>query len=238
MRAVFARGWTLLARNPIIIVPSLLVAFAGGAVAYALSAWGDLSWQFFGDLNAAGPGAFWLFFGTIVAFALRIFGALIAIAFTTGMAGAAWERGAARFSDGADAFRREGLKVLGALLLLFVIGLVAAALVVPTFGISMLLYMVFMMYTMPAVVIDDRAASDAIVDSVRIAARNFGVTLLLVVLIVALAVAGGFVGDLAAGVPFLGQAISWIVMEAVVAYVTLVVVGEYRTLTRPANQAS
>jgi hypothetical protein len=107
------------------------------------------------------------------------------------------------------------------------IGLVAAALVVPTFGISMLAYMVFMIYTMPAVVVGDRPAQDALVDSIRLAAQNFGVTLALVVLIIILAVIGGAIGDAAGRIPFLGEALSWILMEVVVAYVMLVVVGEY-----------
>lgn len=227
MKEIFARAFVLLRRNLIIVVPSLVVGLIAAGIASVLSASGYLSWAFFGDLNAQGPGAFWLFFATIVAFGLRIFGALVVIAFTTGMAGAAWTRGTATLADGVAAFKREGLQVLVAIVLLFAIGLVAAALVVPTFGISLLAYMIFMIYTMPAVVVGDRHAQDALVDSIRLAAQNFGVTLALVVLIIVLAVIGGFIGDAAGRIPFLGEAVSWIIMEAVVAYVTLVVVGEY-----------
>jgi len=232
MKDVFGTALLLLRRNAIIVVPSLIVGVLSALVAYVLSASGFLSWGFFGDLNAQGPGAFWLFFGTIVAFGLRVLGALVAIAFTTGMAGAAWDHGSATLADGVDAFRREGLQVLVALALLFLIGLVASALVVPTFGISLLVYMVFMIYTMPAVVVAELPAQDAILESIRTAASNFGVTLLLVVLIVVLAVVGGLLGSAAGRIPFLGEAVSWIVMEAVVAYATLVVVGEYLKLRR------
>lgn len=227
MKDIFLHALVLLRRNLIIVLPSLVVGLIAAGVAALLSSAGYLSWGFFGDLNAQGPGAFWMFFATIVALGLRIFGALVVIAFTTGMAGAAWARGTATLADGFAAFKREGLQVLLAIVLLFLIGLVAAALVVPTFGISMLAYMLFMIYTMPAVVVGDRPAQDALVDSIRLAAQNFGVTLALVVLIVILAVVGGAIGDAAGRIPFLGEALSWILMEVVVAYVMLVVVGEY-----------
>lgn len=238
MKQIFGQAFVLLSRNIIIVVPSLIVALASAFAAYALSQSGYLSWRFFGDMNAEGPGAFWQFFGTIVAFGLRILGALVAIAFTTGMAGAAWRSGRASLRDGVSAFRRDWLQLLIALALLFVVGLVASALVVPTFGISLLVYMVFMIYTMPAVIVADRPAQDAIVDSVRIAAGNFWVTLVLVLLIVVLATLGSVVGNAAGQIPLLGEAISWIVMELVVAYATLVVVGEYLKLSGAGSKAS
>jgi hypothetical protein len=237
MKDLFGRALQLLQRNIIIIVPSLIVGIVSAVVAYVLSASGYASWQFFGDLNAQGPGAFWQFFETIVALGLRVLGALFAIAFTTGMAGAAWRHGTTTLADGVRAFRREGFQTLVALALLFVIGLVASSLVVPTFGFSLLAYMVFMIYTMPAVVVADRPALDAIVESVRIAASNFGVTFLLVLLIIVLAVIGGLAGSALGQIPLLGEAVSWLVMEAVVAYATLVVVGEYLKLGGAVREA-
>jgi hypothetical protein len=237
MKAIFAEAFLLLRRNMIIVVPSLIVGIASAVAAYVLSLSGYLSWEFFGDLDAQGPAAFWHFVGTIVALGLRILGALVAIAFTTGMAGAAWQRGRAHLADGLAALRHEGLQVFIALALLFALGLIASALVVPTFGISLLAYMVFMMYTMPAVVVGNRAAQDAIVDSIRIAAGNFGVTLVLVLIIAVLAAVGGLVGAAAGRIPLLGEALSWLTMELVVAYATLVVVGEYLKLRHVATQA-
>lgn len=189
-------------------------------------------------MSSGGASAFWGFLATVVAVALRILGALVAIAFTTGMAAAAWDRGTASLADGAQAFRRDGLQVFFALVMLFLIGLVASALLWPTFGLSLLAYMIFMIYTMPAVVVGGRAAQDAIVESVGTAASNFGVTLLLVVLIIALAVIGGLLGYGTGRIPFLGEAVSWIVMEAVVAFATLVVVGEYLKLRKAPSEAS
>ncbi|HKU68831.1 MAG TPA: hypothetical protein VJP85_13730 [Candidatus Baltobacteraceae bacterium] len=235
--ATLLRAWGLLCANPLIIVPSILLGIASAAIATVLSQRGVLSWAFFSDMDVQGPGAFWYFFGTIVAMALRIVAAVAAIAFTAGMAAAAWRSGTAQFADGAEAFRRNGVQAALALVLLTLVGLVAAALVVPTFGLSVLLYMIFLLYAMPAVLVGNRGAYDAIVESVSIAWRSFGVTFVVVLLVIALAVAGGKLGDLAAGLPFVGQLLGWVVMEAVVAYATLVVVGEYLQLGSPADQA-
>lgn len=237
MIEVFVRSFHLLRRNPIVVLPSLVVAVLSAGVSYALAAEGDLSWGFYGDLNAQGAGAFWMFFETIVAFGMRILGALVAIAFTTGMAGAAWSRGSASLAAGFGAFRGRGAQALLALVILFLTGLAAAALTVPTFGISVLTYMIFILYTMPAVIVGGRTAIDGIVESMRMAAQNFTVTLAVVALIVVLAVLGGLAGELAGRIPLLGEVIAWVVMEAVVAYATLVVVGEYVKLRRPADQA-
>jgi hypothetical protein len=141
-------------------------------------------------------------------------------------------------SDGAAVFARNGLQAFLALLLLMLLGIVAAALIVPTFGISVLLYMTFMLYAMPGVLVGNRGALDAIVESIGIAWRSFGVTLTVVLLIIALAIAAGWLGVLLANVPFLGSIVGWVVMEVVVAYATLVVVGEYLQLGSPADQAS
>lgn len=231
------RALNLLRANPVIIVPSILLGIASAAIATVLSEHGFLSWAFFSDMNAQGPNAFWLFFGTIVAMSLRIVAAVAAIAFTTGMAAAAWRRGRANVSDGAAAFRRNGVQAFAALVLLTLVGLVAAALLVPTFGLSVLLYMIFFLYAMPAVLAGNRGAYDGLVESMGMAWRSFGVTAVVVLLIVALAIAGGKLGDLVAGLPFAGQLLGWVVMEAVVAYATLVVVGEYLQLSAPADQA-
>jgi hypothetical protein len=233
----FARAWELLRRNWIIVVPAIVIGLAGALVSSALANAGFLSWSFFGDMNVQGPGAFWLFLETIVAIGLRMVGTVIAIGFTVGMAAAAWTTGTARFSDGAAAFRRNGVQAFFALVLLTVLGLVAAALAVPTFALSVLAYLIFMLYAMPAVLVGNRGATDAVIESISLAWRSFGITLAVVLLIIALAIAGGVLGDLLARLPFAGDALGWIVMEAVVAYAAVVVVGEYLQLRPTPNQA-
>lgn len=231
------RAWTLLSANWIIVLPSIVVGIVSAGIATALSQNGFLSWAFFGNMDVQGPTGFWMFLGTVVAMALRIVAAVAAIAFTAGMAAAAWRGGVARFSDGADAFRRNGLQAFFALLLLTLLGVIAAALIVPTFGISVLAYMTFLLYAMPGVLVGNRGATEAIVESIGLAWRSFGVTFVVVLLIIALAIGGGWLGDLLSRLPLAGEVLSWVVMEAVVAYATLVVVGEYLELGSPADQA-
>lgn len=235
--ATFLRAWNLLSRNWTIVLPSIAVGLVSAAAATALSNSGWLSLSYFADLNEQGPGAFTAFLATIVAMGLRIVAAVVAMAFTAGMAAGAWSRGAARFADGAAAFRRNGLQAFFALILLTLLGLFAAALFIPTFGLSVLAYMVFMIYAMPGVLVGNRGAIEGIIESIGLAWRSFGVTFAVVLLIIALAVAGGLLGDVLERVPFLGQVLGWIVMEAVVAYATLVVVGEYLHLLSPSDQA-
>lgn len=235
--ATFARAWNVLSRNWIIVVPSILVGAIGAAIATALAGSGWLSWQFFGDLNQTGQSGYLSFLASIVAMALRIVGAVVAIGFTCGMAAAAWRRGTAHFADGAEALRRNGVHAFVALVILTLLGLVAAALFIPTFGLSVLAYMVFMLYAMPGVLVGNRGATDAVVESIALSWRSFGVTFLLVVLIAVLAVAGGLLGDFLSRVPFLGQLLGWVIMEIVVAYATLVVVGEYIQLLGAPDQA-
>lgn len=237
VRATFARAWEVLRSNLIITVPAIVIGIVGAAAAQVLSNAGLLSWSFFGDMNAQGPGAFWQFLETIVAIGLRMVATVVAIAFTAGMAAAAWTRGTARFSDGAAAFRRNGVQAFFALVLLTVLGLVAAALAVPTFALSVLAYLIFLLYAMPAVLVGNRGATDAVVESITLAWRSFAVTLALVLLIIGLAIAGGVIGDLLARLPFVGDALGWIVMEAVVAYAAVVVVGEYLQLRPTPDQA-
>ena len=231
------RAWTLLSANWIIVLPSIVVGVVSAGIATALAQNGFLSWAFFGNMDVQGPTGFWMFFGTIVAMVLRIVAAVAAIAFTAGMAAAAWRSGVARFSDGADTFRRNGLQAFFALLLLTLLGVIAAALIVPTFGISVLAYMTFLLYAMPGVLVGNRGATEAIVESIGLAWRSFGVTFVVVLLIIALAVGGGWLGDLLSRLPLAGEVLSWVVMEAVVAYATMVVVGEYLELGSPADQA-
>lgn len=237
MSEIFRRAFDLLRRNPIVLAPSVVVAVLSAAAAYVLRTSGDASWDFFGDLNAQGPQGFWLFFQTVIALSLRILGTLIVIAFTTGMAGAAWTRGSATLADGARAFARRGLQAAWALAMLFIIGVAASVLVVPTFGISVLLYATFVLYTMPAAIVGGRPAVDGIVESFRVAARNFGVTFAVVLLVIVLAVLGGLAGELSGRIPVLGDAVAWVVMQIVVAYATMVIVGEYLKLAAPADQA-
>jgi cytochrome c oxidase subunit IV len=235
----FRRAWQLLARNWVIIVPALVVGVITGAVLYLLDAYGAISVGSLDELNGGGPAAFTAFIGSIVAILVRIVGAIVSIAYTTGMAAAAWKRGSATLADGTAAFRADAGQIFIAMLLLFLLGLIAATFMDFTYYTTLLLYAIFVLYTMPAVIVGQRSGVDALVESFRIAGKNFWTTLGVVVLIGLIAAAGGIVAELVHDFPLLGQIVALVLMEAVVAYATLVVVGEYialrPTLDRPAE---
>ena len=225
----FVRSWQLLVRNPIIIVPPLVLGVAGGALAlYASNLVHALIFTGASDatVNAVSQTIDDVF-QTVVTVAV----AILEIAFVTGMAGAAWRTGRTRLSDGQSAFTHRGLQILAAMALLFIIGVCAAALAPVTFLVSLIAYAVFFIYTMAAVIIGDENAVEALGESCRLAAGNIGPTLAVIGLIVAITVVE------AVTITALGAAPNWLVFVAngllqqiVVTYAALVVAGEYLKL--------
>jgi hypothetical protein len=166
----------------------------------------------------------------IVLIVITLVGAIANTAFTTGMAGAAWERGTATLADGKRAFERDSGHIFVAMVGLFVLGLVAAILAVPTLGLALLAYLLFFIYTMPAAVVGERRGFDALAESARITTKRFWTTLIVVVLIGVIAVAAWFIILALRWAPFIGPLIGAILDEIAIAYFTLVVVGEYLNL--------
>lgn len=230
IRGTFHRAWELLTHNWVIVVPALVVGIITGAALYVLAAYADISFGSLSDLNGSGIGVFTSFIGSTIAVLVRILGAIVSIAYTTGMAGAAWQRGTATLADGRAALKHDALQVFVAIVLLFILGIIAAVFMEFTFYLTILLYAIFVLYTMPAVIVGGRPAVEGLIESFQIAWKNFRTTLIVVALILLIAVAGGFVAGLLHGIPFVGQVGELVLTEAVVAYATLVVVGEYLAL--------
>lgn len=215
--AIFARSWGLLLGNLAIVVPGLVVGAFAALVEFA-----------FEPTPAAALDA-----GLATRFAeglAQVVAAILSIAYTTGMAEAAWETGHARFADGTRAFRRDGGHVFVAMLLLFALGFVAALLAPFTVGVSLVAYVYFFIYTMAAAVVGERTGLAAVRESVEIAFRRPVPTLLTVAGVLLIAFAMGAVATLLAATPLIGPLVSALVVQAVIAYVVLVVVGEYRAL--------
>lgn len=219
---IFAQSWRLLLRRPSLLSPAIVVAVIFAAAAYVLARNHLLSWQFFGNLNAQGLGAFWLFFETIVALALRITGALVVMALTTVAAAKTWSAGLP-LPGGS----RTAWPLLGTLVLLCTLGMVAAVLVVPSFGLSVVVYLAFALYAVPAVLLGARGTTDAVLESMHIAAANLRTTFAAVLMVIAAAAAGGAAGSALGSASFAGALVSWLVMNAVVAYLTVAAVGIY-----------
>jgi hypothetical protein len=224
---VFARSWDLLTKNWIIIVPGIVVGLVVGIVTglFSPDASADSSDPFGALANLGTHIASSAIVGTI-----GIAGYIVTQCYTAGMAGAAWQRGTTTLEDGAIALRVDAGHVFIAALGLFGIGIIAAILVVPTLGLSFLAYYVFFIYTIASAVVGNHRGLEALAESYRIARTRFFPTLIIAVLLVVIRVCGGFIAAGLGWAPLIGPIVAAIIGQIVVAYATLVVVGEYLNL--------
>ncbi len=158
----------------------------------------------------------------------QIFTTVLAIAFTTGMADAAWRTSHGTFEDGLVAFRREGGHVTIAVIVLLGLGLVAALGAPATHGVSGALYAYCCVYTMPSAVVGERPGVIAIGESAAIAFKRPVATIVILVGVTLIAFAVAFGASVLQATPYVGSILGAIVIQAVIAFATLVLVGEYR----------
>jgi len=220
-RGIYGRSWRLLRSNWLIVVPGLVVGAVSGIVTQLLlPVNADLSGPL-ADVPAS-------IATTLAVNVVAIVAALLSIAYTTGMANAAWERGTATFADGRRALQRDTGRILVAMLALGLIGVVAALLAPYTALLSLAAYAFLCLYTMPSAVVGERNGLAAIAESARMAYAYALPTLLTILAIFAIGIVVGILAALVDLMPLLGHVLSAIVLQAVVAYVTLLVVGLYR----------
>lgn len=237
----FARASVLLARNPVVIVPGLILGSLGALAGLAILAIGG-SAAIGGLAGDQAPGTvpqqLAAIGAAVVASVIALLVLICAMAYVTGMAGAAWNGGKARLRDGWKAFDERGLQLLCAIVLLFAIGLIAALLAPLTRLVSVALYSIFTVYTMAAVVIGGRNAIVAVRESVHLAWTNLLPTVAVVALVVLVAFVGAWIGGTLGRIwpPLAGFATA-VVQQIVVAYAALVVTGEYLKL-RAADETS
>jgi hypothetical protein len=222
---IVVRSWRVFRMNPIIVAPGVVFGFVTGILAllFAPAPLPDTTAFSWSLVVANLP--------PVIAIVLvSLVGYMATVAFTTGMAAAAWRNGTTTIADGVSAFRRDGRHVAVATLGLVGIAIVAVILAVPTLLLSVFAAVVMFMYVMPAAVVDDMPGFAAIAVSFRIAKRRFGVSLLIAVGIAALQAVVGVVSGALAHIPFLGPVVQAILDQAAVAFATVVVVGEYINL--------
>lgn len=227
----FAQAWTLLRRNPVIVVPGLVLGIIGGAISIVVT------YAIYGSvLSSAGTADVAAVTQIVVAVVLTALSMLLAIvqmAYVTGMAGSAWQHGRTSLRDGWYAFSHRSIQTTIAVVLLFVIGVCAAVLAPVTFLVTLFAYMVFFIYTMASVIIGDREAVTAIAESCRLTLANFLPTLGIIVLVAVIAIAGGWIGSLIGRAqPLLGGLVAGVLQQVIVAYASLVVAGEYLKLSK------
>jgi hypothetical protein len=217
---VFARALKLLAGNWQIVVPGLVAGGLSALVSAILRPPAD-------DTGVTASVV------SLMAGALELIASIVSIAYTTGMAQAAWERGDANFADGYRAFSRDGSHVLVAMIGMFAAGLLAMWLSLYTFGLALAIYIFFFIYTMPAAVAGEEGGLHAMAQSARLALRR-PVTTGVMVLFLAFIVFG--VTALASflwSAPLVGPLAAALLGQTLIGYLTLVTVGEYLAL-RPA----
>lgn len=237
----FARAFVLLVRNWTIVVPGIVLGAIGFGLGFAIlaiagaSAIGGVSGN---DAAATVPEELMSILAAVVAVILALVTLICEMAYVTGMAGAAWKTGEAYLRDGYQAFEGRGTQIFVAIVLLSAAGFIAALLAPITLLLSAAAYAIFSIYTMAAVIIGNRTAFEAIAESCRLAWTNILPTLAVVALVVAVALAGGWIGNtLGHLVPIVSGLLEAFVQQIVVAYATLVIVGEYLKLRDPAPSA-
>lgn len=234
----FGRSWELLASNWIMLVPGLVIGIVAAVLVFF-----TVSAGLAGGVGLSAAGMSGAGFGTAAMFGLLaavigLVAMILTVAYTTGMAGAAWRTGTASLDDGAAAFRKDGGSILVAIVLLIVLGIVAALLALPTLFLSFLAFGLFFLYTFASIIVGGHSGTEAIADSARITLRNFVTTLLLLILICVVSFVGTWLGNVISNnIPLLGRIVAVIIQEIVTVYATLVIVGEYIKLSSPATVA-
>jgi hypothetical protein len=223
----FSRAWQLLSTNWIIIVPAIVIAIVAGIIIALLGMFGLASAVGFGAVGMGGAGfGSMMLAGAVIALVLLL-ASILTVAYTTGMAEAAWRTGKATLDDGAAAFRQDAGSLIAAVVLLLIIGIIALALAPFTLFLSVLACWLFFIYTFASVVVGRRSGTEALGESARMTSKNFLMTLAVVVLLcIAFAIAA-WVGNVLHHIPFLGAIASYVINQAVAAFATLVIVGEY-----------
>lgn len=222
---VFGRSWQLLTSNWVIIVPGLIVGIVAGILVGLFYHPPTVVYDANGIPQVAGASTGMI--GGAIAWIIGMIATVLTITYTTGMAGAAWATGKTTLADGSAAFQRDGAQVVIAMIGLFVVGFVAALLAIPTLGLALLAYLVFFLYTMPGVVVGERPGLAAMSESCRIALKRFAATIITVLIIGVIAVCSGFIAGALSFAPLIGPIVSAVIQQVVLAYVTLVIVGEY-----------
>jgi hypothetical protein len=167
------------------------------------------------------------FLSAVLVLAVIMLASILVIAYTTGMAGAAWQTGKATLDDGLAAFRADAAQIFIAVVLLFLLGCVAAALSIPTLGLALLAFYLFFLYALPAVIVGSRGGAEALGESARITSKNFVATLVIVVLLGIAFLIANWIAALFHSIPFVSMIVRQLILQVVTVYATLVIVGEY-----------
>lgn len=230
IESVFSRSWELMTRNWIIIVPGIVIGAILGVLRVLLTPAPVVYTTAAGTTvyNTSALGA--TFLSAALLTLVGLLGFIATQAFTTGMAGAAWQRGTTTLADGFTAFQDDAGRIIITAIGLIVLALVAVVLSIPTIGLALLAYYLFTLYAFPAAIVGNRPGFTSITESFRITLARFVPTLILGIIIFVIGLVGAIIAGVLHFIPFLGPIVGAVIQQIVVAFATLVVVGEYLNL--------
>jgi hypothetical protein len=219
LATIFGESWRLFVRNPLIVAPGIVIALFARVLQVIVLPGPDAT---------SGEKIV----GTVLVDVIQLLATVASIAFTTGMAAAAWESGHCTLSDGWRAFARDGGQVFVALVGLLLIATGAAFLFPFTFGLSAVAFGFFCLYVMPAAIVGERQGFAAIRESWQLAydrvLPTLGIVLGLFLIFAAIGIIAAFLA-IAPGLGPIPAAIAGALLGgAAIAFGTLVIVGEYR----------
>jgi hypothetical protein len=196
-----------------------------------------------GSNNAGGAGAALAGAGGLTAIVGGIIIVLLLLLANATVVGAAenvWRGQPADLSGGLQ----RAMNKLPALFVLFLIGIVAAIIcgvLVIALGLGILLALVlgfFFMYAIPAIVVGNQGAVEALGTSYRLVRANIQASLTAFLGIIVVSIVGDIVIRLFHFIPLLGVIVAFFVGGLTAAYAALVAVRFYDLLRGPATQVS
>ncbi len=223
----FTRAWDLLSTNWIIIVPAIIIAVIAGIIIALLGMFGMASAVGFGSLGMGGAGVGSLMLTGLIIGIVMLLASILTVAYTTGMADAAWRTGRVRWKTAPQRFGKTPDRYWRPLFCW-------------SFSASLPLRCRYRRSVwrcwptgyssstrLQASVVGKRSGTEALGESARITSKNFLMTLAIVVLLAIAFIIAAWVGNVLHHIPFLGAIVSYVINQVVAAFATLVIVGEY-----------
>jgi hypothetical protein len=234
----FRRAYETVVRFPVLIVPPLLVGILGFLLLFFIAGGATVVGALMGALMGGAMG------GGAGAAAGGIVGLILGALLFGIVMGSMWFLSSGMvvvMARDALGGREPGLgdalaAVLGRLGALVVASILVTAIVAAGFlflVIPGLVAMVFLMFTLPAVLLDGLGAVDAMRRSVAVVREHIGPVVGLVVGSLLVFVGAAIVAWIVGWVPILGGLASFVVHSAAVSYLTVVGVHVYQTLRTP-----
>jgi hypothetical protein len=234
----FRRAYETVVRFPVLIVPPLLVGILGFLLLFFIAGGatvvGALMGALMGGAMGGGAGAAAggiaglvlgaLLFGVVMGLMWFLSSGMVVVMARDALGGREPGLGDAL----AAVLGRLGALVVASILVTAIVAAGFLFLVIPG-----LVAMVFLMFTLPAVLLDGVGAVDGMRRSVAVVREHVGPVVGLVVGSLLVFVGAAIVAWIVGWVPFLGGLASFVVHSAAVSYLTVVGVHVYQTLRTP-----